>query len=172
MCHVRKQYKCQYKIKEVPVLVFIPCNSINEARLKKQVSMRQQAVTDKVLIVAHCHTVAHAQRAQHLQHLEQNLSISDPAAAALKHDLKKITAAEAKIVYACAEETDHQNIYLVVASMLVKEWDDGLNVSFFNNVDNFGAFHKCTLQNLQDTCAIQDTLKLEEIFVSSGFDQQ
>lgn len=71
-----------------------------------------------------------------------------------------------------AEETDHQNIYLVVASMLVKEWDDGLNVSFFNNVDNFRAFHKCTLQNLQDTCAIQDTLKLEEIFVSSGFDQQ
>lgn len=69
------------------VLVFIPCHSINETRLKKQVSTWQQAVTDEVLIGAHCHAVAHTQRAQHLQNLEHNVSVSDTAA--LKHNWKK-----------------------------------------------------------------------------------
>lgn len=62
-------------------IVFIPCNLINKACLKKKVSTWQQAVTDEVLIAAHCHAMAHTQRAEHFQHLGPNGSVSDPGTA-------------------------------------------------------------------------------------------
>lgn len=57
----------------------IPGDSISQTRLEQQVSIWQEFVTDDVLIVAHCYTMAHTQRAQHLQHLEHNMSTLNQA---------------------------------------------------------------------------------------------
>lgn len=90
----QKQSTC---IWEKQTLFIVPCDSINETCLKKQVSIWQQTITDEVLIVPHCHTMAHTQRAQHLQHLEHNLSALDPATAQEKPNTTK-TAIKAKIL--------------------------------------------------------------------------
>lgn len=57
----------------------VPGDLISQTCLEQQVSVWQQVVTDEVLIVPHCHTMALTQGAQHLQHLEH--SLSDPAIA-------------------------------------------------------------------------------------------
>lgn len=60
-------------------LKMVPCDLINQTCLEQQVSSWQEIVTDKVLIGPHCHTMAHTQGAQYLQHLEHNLLALNPA---------------------------------------------------------------------------------------------
>lgn len=57
----------------------LPGDLINQTCLEQQVSLWQQIVTDEVLIGPHRYTMAHAERAQHLQHLEHNPSALHPA---------------------------------------------------------------------------------------------
>lgn len=61
----------------------VPGDPISQTCLEQQVSVWQQVVTDEVLIGPHRHTMAHTQRAQHLQHLEHNLSALHPTTASL-----------------------------------------------------------------------------------------
>lgn len=52
-------------------VVFLPLNIIDKSRLKQQVPVGKQVVTDEILIGSHCHAITNTEGAQDIQDLKE-----------------------------------------------------------------------------------------------------